>query len=138
MLSRAEIDKMIAEEQAKRRHLVALWNSAFINEFDPIVAEIAGGVAPLEDEEVIDVWVELPRYGGIVIAVETSAGRILSPFYDQMPNEYDSEAEEEGRPSDYEVAENNPDGYLDMMYGATEHTHWTEYPTTGIRYWGGE
>lgn len=134
MYSAEEIEKENQVARYERRHLVAAWDAEF-RQYAPDGARFApesGAVMPVAGERVVDVWVELPRYGGIVIAAETSEGRILSPFYDQSPDE----ELEDGEVGDVALCEDQPDEYLDMMLGATEFTSWTEYPTTGIRYWG--
>lgn len=113
--------------------LIVAWDHEFHTWADPY----DDGETPMPGEHITDVWVELPRYGGIVVACETSAGRILSPWYDQSPHDgycCDGECS-----SDFEFVGNDPDAYLDMMLGATEFTNWTVYrvPSIGnVRYWG--
>lgn len=128
---RAEIEL----EKVRRAPLVALWDM----EFRTYATSDNDGETPQPGETVTDVWVETPRYGGIAIVCETSAGRILSPWYDSDPRTFEDEPDCEGWPTDMEVAQDQPDEYLHMMYGATEFTNWLEnsQPSVGqLRHWG--
>lgn len=119
-----------------RSELIAQWD----HEFQTWADDYRDGVKPLPGEHVIDVWAELPSYGGIGIYADTNLGRRLSPWYDQSPYDgYDEHGNyRDDAPNDVELVENMPDEYLSMMYGATEFTEWllVTWPSGVLKYYG--